>query len=53
VINSGDADHSELMYRINTNEGSEMMPIIGRTIIHEEGVQLIREYINSLPNHCK
>ncbi|MBL0014074.1 MAG: hypothetical protein IPP30_10265 [Flavobacterium sp.] len=53
VITSGDADHSELMYRINTNEGSEMMPIIGRTIIHEEGVQLIREYINSLPNHCK
>jgi uncharacterized repeat protein (TIGR03806 family) len=52
VINAGDADHSELMYRINTNEGSEMMPIIGRTIIHEEGVALIREYINSLPNPC-
>ena len=53
VINAGDADHSELMYRINTNEGSEMMPIIGRTIIHEEGVALIREYINSLPNPCR
>ena len=53
VINAGDADHSELMYRINTNEGSEMMPIIGRTIIHEEGVALMREYINSLPNPCK
>jgi uncharacterized repeat protein (TIGR03806 family) len=52
VINAGDADHSELMYRINTNEGSEMMPIIGRTIIHEEGVALMREYINSLPNPC-
>jgi uncharacterized repeat protein (TIGR03806 family) len=53
VINAGDASHSELMYRINTNEGSEMMPIIGRTIIHEEGVALMREYINSLPNPCK
>ena len=53
VINAGDADHSELMYRINTNEGSEMMPIIGRTIIHEEGVALMREYINSLPNPCR
>ncbi len=52
VINAGDAEHSELMYRINTNEGSEMMPIIGRTIIHEEGVALMREYINSLPNQC-
>lgn len=52
VINAGDADHSELLYRMNTNEGSEMMPIIGRTIIHQEGVQLLRDYINSLPNHC-
>ena len=48
VINAGDADHSELVYRINTNEGSEMMPLIGRSIIHEEGVQLMRDYIN----HC-
>jgi uncharacterized repeat protein (TIGR03806 family) len=52
VINAGDADHSELIYRLNSNEGAEMMPIIGRTIVHEEGVQLMRDYINSLPNHC-
>jgi uncharacterized repeat protein (TIGR03806 family) len=52
VINAGDAGHSELIFRMNTNEGSDMMPIIGRTIIHEEGVELIRDYINSLPNHC-
>ena len=52
VITAGDADHSELVYRINTNEGSEMMPIIGRTIIHEEGVRLMRDYINSLPSSC-
>lgn len=52
VINSGDADHSELIHRINTNEGATMMPIIGRTIIHDEGVQLIRDWINSLPDDC-
>lgn len=53
IINAGNADHSELIYRISTNEGSEMMPIIGRTIVHEEGVQLIRDWINSLQNHCE
>ena len=52
VVNAGNADQSELVYRIDTNEGSEMMPIIGRTLIHEEGVQLIKDWINSLPTTC-
>lgn len=52
VITAGDASRSELFYRMNTNEGSEMMPLIGRSIIHDEGVDLIREYINSLPTTC-
>lgn len=52
IINAGDADHSELLFRMNTNQGSEMMPLIGRSIIHEEGVQLLRDYINSLPRTC-
>ena len=52
VIKAGDANHSELIYRISSNEGAEMMPIIGRTIVHEEGVQLIRDYINSLTTRC-
>ena len=53
IINAGQADHSEMIYRMNTNEGSEMMPIIGRTLIHEEGVQLVRDWINSMTNHCE
>lgn len=52
VIYAGDADHSELIYRISTNQASEMMPLIGRTVIHTEGVQLIRDWINSLPPSC-
>jgi len=52
VIKAGDADQSELVYRIDTNEGSEMMPIIGRTLIHDEGVQLIKDWINSLDPTC-
>ncbi len=52
VVNAGNADQSELVYRIDTNEGSEMMPIIGRTLIHDEGVQLIKDWINSLDPTC-
>ena len=52
VIKSGDADHSELIYRLSSDQGSEMMPIIGRTLIHDEGVQLMKDWINSLPNAC-
>jgi hypothetical protein len=53
IINSGDADHSEIIYRMNTNEGSEMMPIIGRSVVHEEGVQLMRDWINSMQIPCE
>ncbi len=52
IINAGNADHSELIYRISTNDQAEMMPIIGRTVVHEEGVQLIKDWINTLTQHC-
>lgn len=53
VINGGNAVQSELFVRINTNVGDLKMPIIGRSVIHEEGVQLIRDWINSLPSSCR
>lgn len=52
IINAGDAEHSIMVYRMNTNEESQMMPIIGRTTIHTEGVQLIKDWINSLSGNC-
>ena len=52
VIKSGDANRSEIMKRINTTEGELKMPIIGRNLIHEEGVLLMTQYINSLPQTC-
>lgn len=53
IISAGSADHSELVTRISSTDQSIMMPIIGRTIVHEEGVALISEWINSLQNHCE
>lgn len=53
VITSGNANDSELIYRINSTQESEMMPIIGRSVVHEEGVLLIREWVNSLSTPCR
>jgi uncharacterized repeat protein (TIGR03806 family) len=52
VIKAGDANHSELIYRISSTQASEMMPIIGRSLVHQEGVQLMKDWINSLPPSC-
>ncbi len=52
VINGGNANRSELIQRIETTEGASMMPIIGRTLIHEEGVQLMKDWINSINTTC-
>ncbi len=45
----GDAAHSILAYRMNSTEPGTAMPELARTLIHKEGVALIREWINQLP----
>ncbi len=44
----GDPDASIIVYRISSVDPGVMMPELGRTIVHAEGVQLIRDYIASL-----
>jgi uncharacterized repeat protein (TIGR03806 family) len=48
IINPNNVGRSMMYYRLNTEEESYRMPLLGRSIIHEEGVNLIRDYINSL-----
>jgi uncharacterized repeat protein (TIGR03806 family) len=45
----GRPDQSILLYRIGSTEPGVMMPELGRRLIDEEGVALIREWIASLP----
>lgn len=45
----GNPDQSILLYRMNSTEPGTAMPELARTIIHKEGVVLIREWIKSLP----
>lgn len=48
IIKPGNVDRSMLYYRINTTDETYRMPLHGRTLIHDEGVALIEEWINSL-----
>ena len=53
AIVPGDADASIMAYRMDSNETDVRMPEISRSIIHTEGVALIREWINAMePKNC-
>lgn len=52
VINGGNADYSDMIIRMNSVQSDVMMPYIGRSLIHQEGLQLMKDWINSLPANC-
>jgi uncharacterized repeat protein (TIGR03806 family) len=49
----GAPSQSILSYRLHSVDPSEMMPEIGRTVAHSEGVKLIDDWITKLPGNCK
>jgi uncharacterized repeat protein (TIGR03806 family) len=48
----GKPDDSILVHRVTSNEPGVMMPEMGRTTTHKEGVELIREWIAATPGNC-
>ena len=52
-IEPGRPDDSILPFRLASTEGGVMMPELGRSTVHQEGVQLIRDWIAAMPGHCK
>ena len=52
IVTKQDPFLSLMHFRMNTADPLEMMPLAGRTIVHEEGVQLIEDWINSLEGTC-
>lgn len=44
-IKPGDPDASILVYRIASNEPGVMMPELGRSLTHDEGLALVRDWI--------
>lgn len=49
VVKPGNSAESTLFYMMNTNQTNFRMPRNGRTIVHQEGIQLVSDWINSLP----
>ena len=48
----GAPDRSILLYRMRSSELDEMMPELGRSLIHSEGINLISRWIGQLPGSC-
>lgn len=44
----GNPEESILMYRMKSTKPAEMMPELGRRMVHEEGVELIAEWIREM-----
>lgn len=49
----GKPERSILVYRMNSGDPGVMMPELGRSLIHEEGVELIRGWIQQLQGTCE
>ena len=52
IIARGIPNRSMMLYRINTTEVQYRMPLLGRTTIHQEAVDLLTQYIESLEPVC-
>lgn len=48
----GNPDKSILLYRMESTDPGAMMPEVGRTVVHVEGVELIREWITKMEGEC-
>ena len=48
----GDPDSSILHYRLASQKPDEMMPELGRSLVHVEGVALVREWISAMSGAC-
>ncbi|MES2441776.1 MAG: SO2930 family diheme c-type cytochrome [Pseudomonadota bacterium] len=46
----GNADASILIYRMESTDPGIAMPELGRATVHAEGVKLLRDWINGMPN---
>lgn len=53
IVAPGNHQRSAMYYRLTTNEENLRMPLLGRTLVHEEATEVIKEWINSLNAVCE
>jgi hypothetical protein len=49
----GKPERSILVYRMDSQDPGVMMPELGRSTTHKEGVALIREWIQQMKGSCE
>jgi uncharacterized repeat protein (TIGR03806 family) len=52
-IDPGHPDNSILTYRMASRDPGAMMPELGRSLVHEEGLALVRDWITGLEGTCE
>ncbi|MBZ0207021.1 MAG: hypothetical protein K8H89_11900 [Flavobacteriales bacterium] len=53
IVYAGNTARSMLHYRISSTDEAVRMPLMGRTVRHEEAIQLIGDWINAMPDTCQ
>jgi len=52
IVSPGNKDRSMLHFRLSTTLAQRRMPLLGRTLVHEEAVLMVEEWIDSITTIC-
>jgi hypothetical protein len=52
IVAPGNTYRSMMLHRVNATDQAVRMPLLGRTLVHAEGAQLLEDWINSLTQIC-
>jgi len=52
-IEPGEPDESILVFRTGSTDPGAMMPELGRSLVHDEGMALLRRWIAAMPAGCR
>ena len=52
IVNAGNIERSMMYFRMSSADEAVRMPLLGRTLVHDEAVQLIGDWITSLTPPC-
>lgn len=53
IITPSNVARSSMPFRLQSVEPENRMPLLGRTVVHEEGLQLVKDWINTLDQSCE
>ncbi|MCB0786314.1 MAG: hypothetical protein KDC02_19165, partial [Flavobacteriales bacterium] len=52
IVSAGLPERSMMHFRLASTAVNARMPLLGRTVVHEEGLALITEWIESIDPPC-